>query len=97
MGVNTMKQPKLKKWDKLEIVWNDASVDNTATDTDKFFKEFKPCVRRTLGYYVGTRENYICICETDDREADVWDVTPQDCERINAIPFGMITELNILQ
>ena len=92
-----MKLPKLTKWDKLEITWQDASVDNCVTDSAKFLRELKPCIRRTLGYYIGTKNNCVCIAETDDRDADVWDVTPQDCERINTIPIGMILALKVLQ
>ena len=56
-----MKLPKLTKWDKLEITWQDASVDNCVTDSAKFLRELKPCIRRTLGYYIGTKNNCVCI------------------------------------
>jgi hypothetical protein len=90
-----MKTPKLKKWDKLEVTWHDASVES-ATDSDKFIKNYQRCIRRTLGYYVGSKLDTLFITETDDRDADVWDVTPQDCERINAIPWGMCIEVKVL-
>jgi hypothetical protein len=91
-----MKPPKLKKWDKLEVTWIDAHVDNGSVNTESFLRDFKPCIRKSLGYFVGTRLETLFICETDDREADVWDVLPQDCERLNSLPFGMIAEIKIL-
>jgi len=91
-----MKLPKLQKWAKLEITWRDASVDSGANNAERFIRDYRHCTRRTLGYYLGNKLDTIFIAETDDRDADVWDVTPQDCERLNALPLGMITEIKVL-
>ena len=91
-----MKLPKIAKWSKCEVVWMDATVTNE-TDSIKFKRSYNPCIRHTLGYYVGTKYNNAFFAETDDREADVWNVVAQDCDRIQAIPVGMITQLSVLK
>jgi hypothetical protein len=88
--------PKLAKFDRIEIVWEDAQVTDGGLNVEMFLKEFTVCVRKTLGYYVGTRGNTVLIAETDDRLAGNWFNVHQDVERINAIPVGMITKINVL-
>ena len=90
------KLPQLVQFARLEVVWNDAQVTEGGLNIAVYLKEYKTCVRKTLGYYIGTKEDTILIAETDDRLAGNWHNEPLDVERINAIPVGMITELNVL-
>ena len=90
------KLPKLVKFDRLEVIWEDAQVTDGGLNVAKYVAEYKACIRKTLGYYIGTKGNTILIAETDDRLAGNWDGADQDVERVNAIPWGMITELNVL-
>ena len=91
------KQPKLVKFDRLEVVWEDAQVTDGGLNIDNYVKDYSPCIRKTLGYYIGTKGNTILIAETDDRLAGNWDGANQDVERVNAIPWGMVTELIVLK
>lgn len=75
------------RWDILEIEWYDAMGDSETADGAKYVAEFKPCIRRTLGYYLGDRLDYVFICETDDRDAQT---APSNVERINAIYKPMV-------
>jgi len=92
-----MRIPKgLKRFSRVEIVWEDAQVTDGGLNVELFIKEFKVCTRRTLGYYLSTTRNTILIAETDDRLAGNWFNVHQDVERVNSIPLGMIVELNVL-
>ena len=91
-----MKLPKLRKWDKLEITWTDAQSADGGYGADEYVRRYTRCVRRTLGYYLGCKDSTIFIAETDDRNSGNWYNEPQDCERINAIPYGMIDSVAIL-
>lgn len=91
-----MRLPNYKRWDKLEVEWEDALVADGGYDPDKYIKDFVPCIRRTLGYYIGRRKTVLFIAETDDRASGTFNGSPQDSERINAIPFGMIRKITKL-
>jgi len=91
-----MKQSKFKIGDKLLVVWHDAQVADGGFNPAKYIKEYKPCIRKTLGFYIGQKDGVLFIAETDDREAGNWCDEPQDFERVNALPLCMIKELKVL-
>jgi hypothetical protein len=90
------KIPKLVQFDRLCITWEDAQVTEGGLSITEYLKEYKPCIRRTLGFYVGTKSNAIFIAETDDRLANNFWEKPLDVERVNAIPLSMVTEIEKL-
>src|ERR1035438_1733563 len=96
MGAKFMKVPKLTKFDKLEVVWEDAQVTDGGLNIARYLRDFKPCIRKTLGYFIGSISNNILIAETDDREANNWYNEPSDVERVNSIPIGMIQNITVL-
>ncbi len=91
-----MKLPSYKRWDKLEVEWEDARVTDGGCDPDTYLREFKPCLRRTVGYYIGRRDNVLFITETDDRDSGSFNTVQQVADRINEIPFGMIRKITKL-
>ena len=80
------------RWDVVEVEWYDAIVESGNSDGSKYLKDFKPCIRRTLGYWLGERIDYVFVCETDDRDAQT---QPDDVERINAIYRPMIKSIKL--
>ena len=90
------KIPKLTQFDKLCVTWEDAQVTDGGLSISKYLKEYKPCIRKTLGFFIGAKANTLFIAETDDREAGNWFNEALDVERVNAVPFGMITEIKVL-
>ena len=86
-----MKFPGLEKWDLVEVVWNDAFVDSGALNSDDFVNYYNGCVRRTLGYFLGFKDERVFIAETNDLGVPTGD--GNDCERITVIPFESVVHL----
>lgn len=84
---------ELKKWTPCEVTWMDAHVDWTAHDSLAYVANFPGCKRKTLGYYLGDKDGYTFIAESDDRLA-LGDGS--DCEAITAIYTTMIVSLTPL-
>ncbi len=95
-GRCVVKVPKLTRFDRLEVTWEDAQVTDGGLNIVRYLKDFKPCIRKTLGYFIGSVFDNLLIAETDDRNANNWFNEPSDVERINSIPTGMIREIKIL-
>ena len=91
-----MAKSKLVKWQILCVTWEDAYGAMEAIPTDRYLLDYIPCVRKTLGFYLGETNGTggrIFIAETDDREAN----TPEDADRVTVIPTGMIRKIQILK
>lgn len=90
------KSTKLKRWNRIEVEWNDARVSDGGYDPDHYIRDYTPCVRRTVGYFLGWRLGTLFIGETDDRDSGTFNGVPLQCERINEIPEGMIRSIKLL-
>ena len=90
----------LKKWDAIHIEWVDILCDNTAHSVKKFVDEFRPCERKSIGYFVGLREidgvTWLFIVDTDDRSSQAGDNGELDGEHFNAFPIAIILHLERL-
>jgi len=80
----------VEKWTLLEVFWTDAFCNSDGVNSVEFVASYKPCKRRTVGYYLGERFQTIIIAETRDDGANTEEI---DCERINGIPRAMIEKI----
>jgi hypothetical protein len=91
----------LKKWDAIHIEWVDIYNDDGALSAKSWVAQFKPCVRKSIGYFIGMREidgiTWLFICNTDDRAAELEDAGEKpDAEHFNAFPVPVIVEIHRL-
>jgi hypothetical protein len=89
----------LRKWEAIHIEWVDIYSDDGASAAKKWVEEFKPCVRKSIGYFLGMREidgiTWLFVCNTDDRSAEREDGAEKpDAEHFNAFPVAVIVSLD---
>ena len=82
-----------KLWEPIVVEWIDILVDREAHDPGEYIENYKPCVRKTAGFFLGVKHSHLFICETDDREARTGD----DAESINAFPLCVIQKVIKIQ
>jgi len=68
------------------VTWTDVQVTDGPHDPDDFMANFRACERRTLGFYLGSKDRHLFMCETDDRDNQC----DYKVERINQIPLAYI-------
>lgn len=85
-----MAKGSFELWQLVTIEWEDIYVDRSAYIAKAYIEAYKPCVRRTAGYYLGSKNGRCFVTETDDRKANLMD---SDCEGITAIPHSVILSI----
>ncbi len=85
---------KPKQFEPVSVTWLDASRWNEQQKADKLTEVYKPCIRKTIGWYIGETDDVLLVATEDDRNANLGE---DDCDGINAIPHGMIRTLVILE
>lgn len=85
---------RLKRWQPVLVIWEDAFGTTGPEHADKFVAEYKPAIRRTIGYVFAIQPERIFIAGTDDRDGAP--STEGNIADINVIVRGMIREFLIL-
>ena len=80
----------LKKWDLVSVEWEDVFCRFGAQHSSLYIEAYEPCIRKTAGYYLGSKAGRIFIAETDDRTAGVDDC---DCESVTTLPLAYIIKI----
>jgi hypothetical protein len=78
----------IAKWSHVSVKWEDAYEDTTAYNSDKFIDEYSPCLRHSIGWFLGTDGLRIFLTTTKDDEAQLED--GEDCEGVTVLPVSMI-------
>jgi len=81
-----------KKWDSLIIVWEDAMISHSPSNSKYYVKHYKPVIRRSIGFLLGRTDDHIHISSTDDRLSSDYD----DAEDITTIPMSMVRSVILL-
>jgi hypothetical protein len=80
----------MKKWDIVTVEWEDAY--STSADPKKsleFVRDYKPCIRLNVGFFLHKDKDRIFICGIKDVEANA----DGDCEDLTVIPMGMVLDI----
>lgn len=74
------------------VSWEDAFVDNDPHNSKSYINNYRPCIRKTCGFFLHLDTRGIFITETDDRQGCI---TGTDCEQITTIPLRMIRTVQV--
>ena len=84
-----------KTWDTVITTWEDAEAESTATfeSPESMLSTYKPCIRKTIGFYVGYAKHgtrkYLILATDDDRS----ETSPKAIGGTLAIPKGMVLKI----
>ena len=82
----------LKKWDAVTVVWEDAVTRHGASNSKRYVKEYRPIIRKSIGYLIEKNSRHVHISATDDRPSKEYD----DVDEVTTIPMGMVIEVILL-
>jgi hypothetical protein len=85
--------PKLRKFAPVVVTWLDATTDVVDVKSASAIEDDHPCVRRSIGWWVGVGEHNVIIAMERDKPRDKDDT---DCGGIGRIPRGMVTDIQPL-
>jgi hypothetical protein len=79
-------------WDVVAVSWIDAVTRHGAHNAKQYVKEYKPVLRRSIGYFIAKSGGHIHISATDDRPSKEYD----NVDEVTSIPMGMVVEVTLL-
>ena len=76
---------------KVVVLWSDAFAVGAAQyeSPRELVESYKPCLRKTVGFWMGFTQEVVAIATEDDRSPD----TPHAAGGPHYIPFGMVKDV----
>jgi hypothetical protein len=86
---------RLKPWQVLVVTWKDFHSMQGSFRGSQFFDEsFSPCIRKTVGFYVGQNDEWLTVASTDDRNAGTG---VNDIEDLTVFIIAGIVDIQVLE
>lgn len=84
-----------RKWKPVVVLWEDAETNCEPVSSTEFVENYKPLMRRTIGFLLHRDKDRIFVAM--DNDAPRASENGNDCQTVTVIPGAMIHEVKYLQ
>ena len=89
---------KLKKWDRIEIIWLDSYRTHGWLPFEEAHIEEDYCLdHRTIGYYLGETKRQISVCQSSKTDDHLTTEPETQIDAVMNIPKKAISKINRLR
>lgn len=85
----------MQPFDVVIVTWLDAYTEASSQygSAKEALEAYRPCVRKTIGYFVGMTKQVVAVATDDDRS---FDARLQNCGGISYIPRNIVQEIKVV-
>jgi hypothetical protein len=81
----------------VEVTWEDAITQPGDMTFDDILKNYKPCIRHSVGYLVRNDRKYVTLAATDDRRAIDFGSTSAGVADVTVIPRRYVSAIRLVE
>ena len=85
---------RLRKFDPVIVTWEDAHSDYEDHNADKYVANYKPMIRKTIGFLLAKTATHVFVAMDNDSES-MHATDGKDVQTITTIPLRMVESIDL--